>query len=88
MASQRTIVLSASILLGCLILSFSFGPPAQGQAAVPPTSAGAYQIVVTPQPIGSDCTVVVFDPATGRAWNRSTNHAVGTWNDLGSPIKK
>ncbi len=88
MNDKRSVIIGASIIVASLILSLPFNRPAAGQSAVSPASAGRYQVVVTQQPIGSDCTVFVFEAATGQCWFRSTNRALTSWADLGSPVIK
>lgn len=87
MSKNPSLIIGASIILGCLMLGLSSSHPAAGQSAVPPQGE-KLQIVVSQPHIGSDCTVIVFDPVSGHAWQRSSNPSITTWRSLGSPIVK
>ena len=85
MSARASVIVGVSVILCCLILGLSFGGPAAGQQAPPPTS-GRYQVIVK---AGSQNTAVfVFDSTTGQCWFRDTNPQVKDWTDMGSPVIK
>ena len=86
MTKSHSLIIGASIVLGCLILGMSSSHPAIGDSSVSPPGVGKYQLVVTEPANGSDSRVFVFEPATGRSWFKSTNSGVPGWHDMGSPV--
>jgi hypothetical protein len=77
----------AAAMTGCLVLGLFVGQPsaAQPQPAAPPSTAGRYQMVVSPKEYS---TVFVCDTATGQCWYRTTHPEDKRWKDMGSPTEK
>ncbi|MDB5337374.1 MAG: hypothetical protein JWN70_2993 [Planctomycetaceae bacterium] len=86
MNKSHSVIIGASIVLGCSILGLTSGNVSLGQTAAIPGPGGRYQIIVTETSASSNSNVFIFDPTTGQSWYRSTNTAAGNWNDLGSPV--
>ena len=82
MRDRLSLILGASIVLGCLILGLFFGRPTEAQ--VPPRGEGRYQVLS----VGRDTpAIVVFEPATAQCWTYDIRN-VPRWVDLGSPVVK
>ena len=87
MSARPSLIVGASVVLGCLILALPFGRPAAGQQVVPPpAAAGRYQVAVK---AGAQNTAVfVIDSTTGQCWYRDTDPQVKEWTDMGIPVAK
>ncbi|MDB5337779.1 MAG: hypothetical protein JWN70_3398 [Planctomycetaceae bacterium] len=86
MTKSHSLIIGASIVLGCLILGLSSSNPAVGDSSVSPPAGGKYQLVVTEPANGADSKVFVFEPNTGHCWFKATNAGLPNWRDLGSPV--
>jgi hypothetical protein len=85
--ARSSLVVGASVVLGCLILGLTLSPPAVGQLppAGGPPAVGRYQLVVNSEKTTD--MVFVLDTTTGQCWHRRS--APGdTWINFGTPVGK
>jgi hypothetical protein len=80
---RQTLVIAASVLIGCLLVGFFLNRPASAEAKPDPT-AGRYQVVSDVRgTTDGESRVVVLDTATGQCW--SSRVGINDWRDMGSP---
>lgn len=83
MTKAHSLIIGASIVLGCLILNLR-GTPATGQP--PQLPQAQYQIAAAAQ--GGAVKVFVMETMTGRIWTRVDQPTEpGTWKAAESPVK-
>jgi hypothetical protein len=86
MTKTHSLIIGASITLGCLILNLQHSTPVAGQVGqLPQSSHGQYQMMPVSGP--GYCYVFVTDSKTGQTWKRDGMNANGEWQSLGSPAK-
>ena len=83
---RHTLLISASILLGCLLIGVLIGRSSQGEApAAQPATPGRYQIQ------SYDGTRALFiDTSTGEVWLGSPGQFAwsGNWVSVPTPVRK
>ena len=85
MTKSHSLIIGASIGLGCLILSLQHSTPVAGQQ--PPLPHWRYQMMAV-QTTPGDCQVIITDSTTGQTWTCHNLHIDKTpWIPLGSPVK-
>src|SRR5262245_6499886 len=79
---RHSLIIGASIMLGCLLIGLMVGRSTMGQAPGS-TTPGRYQIFSTDRQ-GASARVIMCDTATGQCWEHRIEGK--PWTDLGSPF--
>lgn len=84
MNKSHSVIIGASIVLGCLILGLTLNSPAAGQGQVGPPTSGKYQMMVAGSP--GAFIVITCNSLTGQCWSKdATGRTQDEWHPLGSP---
>jgi hypothetical protein len=85
MTKSHSLIIGASIVIGCLIMSLQHGNPATGQP--PQLPQAQYQITAAHSGSG-EVKVYFLETNTGRIWTRVEGTTYdGVWKSLESPVK-
>ncbi|MDB5335980.1 MAG: hypothetical protein JWN70_1599 [Planctomycetaceae bacterium] len=87
MTKSHSVIIGASIVLGCLILGLTLNSPVAGQGRVEPSNSGNYQMMVAGIP--GEFKVVVCNSQTGHCWSKSALAKYqDKWHPMGTPDSK
>lgn len=84
MTKFQSVIMGASIVLGCLILGLTLNSPAIGQG---PSAPGKYQMMAAGD--HGEIRVVLCNPKTGECWSKATSAPSSAgWHYMSSPDVK
>src|SRR5262245_50041569 len=90
---RHSLMISASILAGCLLIGLLAGRSSTGQTAADVERVGRYQVTAAASMAASDGSgvsrnsfIIICDTANGQCWKRDADNP--PWRSIGSPFDK